>query len=246
VTELSHPETTSVYLKTSQKMVWPNASFFYLLTANGLFLCRNHPFFRSCTAARNWPSILATQHVFLAPNYPKMPRLMIEQIVGFFAAVAALHRAEAGVLLAWDTAAEQLHIVVPQQRATVACTDSGDQYPIGLEYETPTDLPASWTIVGDVHSHVHAGPTPSTIDNDDETYRAGLHIVVGRLNLEPPDFHAEAVVDGTRFRLKLDHVMESYQRRAANAPADWLQKVSVKVDNISNNDNNKEQAHGES
>lgn len=244
MTDSGNQNATPVYVKTSQEITWPNNAFFYLLTADGLFFCRNHPFFRSCTLARNWPSELATQHTFLASNYPRIPRPMFAQIVGFFSAVADLHGSEAGVLLAWDNAAEEMLVVVPPQRATVGYTRGGNLFPIGLEYETPTGLPAHWTIIGDVHSHVDAGPTPSSIDNHDEAYRAGLHIVVGRLSSEPPEFHAEAVVDGSRFRLRNDQVMEPYQCRSSDVPPDWIKKVTVKVDHASND--YKEQTHGES
>jgi len=220
---------TPIYVKTEDEMVWPDDTFFYLLTADGLFACRNHKLFRSCVVARRWPPQLARQEPFLKVAYPKMSRRMIERIVGFFSVVADLHGSEAGVLLAWDEPAERLHVVVPDQVATVNRNRWGDVFPIGLEYETPTDLPSGWVILGDVHSHVDYWPTPSYVDDRDETHRAGVHMVVGRIHSEPPEFHVEAVVDGKRFILRSHQIMEGYRRRDTDIPQAWLDKLRIKT-----------------
>jgi hypothetical protein len=67
----------------------------------------------------------------------------------------------------------------------------------------------------------------SATDREDEVHRPGLHLVVGRLYQEPPEFHAELTVDGQRFHIgDLSQVMEKYQcRRPAEVPADWIKKV---------------------
>ncbi len=220
---------TPIYLKTEPEMVWPDDTFFYLVTADGLFVCRNHAFFRSCVPARRWPSELARQDAFLKVAYPKMPRAMIERIVGFFSAVAERHNSEAGVLLAWDAPAARLHVLVPDQVATVSRNGRGEVFPIGLKYEWPAALPEGWVIVGDVHSHVDHWPNPSYVDDLDETHRAGIHVVIGRIFSEPPEFHAEAVVDGRRFLVRPDQIMDDYRRRRSNFPRAWLDKVTIKT-----------------
>jgi len=220
---------TPIYLKTQADTPWPEDKVFYLLTADGLFLCRNHPFFRSCVRAPRWPTELARHEPLLAVNYPKLSRRLMERVVGFFDRVAQLHTSEAGVLLAWDPTAKRVRAIVPDQVATVNRTRWGDTYPIGLEYEAPANLPADWTVIGDVHSHVDAAAYASYVDQHDETHRPGLHIVVGRIQYEPPDFHVEAVVDGTRFTVQPDRVIGGYQRRNMNVPAAWLDKVTIKA-----------------
>src|SRR5262245_57397715 len=95
---------TPIYVKGSADMPWPmEEKAFYLLTGSGLFLCRNHAFFRSCVPARDWPSELAPHKVAVELNYPKVSRRLFEPVVGFFDRVGHLFGAEAGVLLAWDT-----------------------------------------------------------------------------------------------------------------------------------------------
>jgi len=186
---VTRPESgpiTPIYLKTQPRMAWPDDTFFYVMTGDGLFVCRNHKFFRSCVPARRWPSALARQDTFLKVAYPKMPRAMIERIVGFFSAVADMH-------------------------------------------EWPADLPDGWVILGDVHSHVDHWPNPSYIDDLDETHRAGMHVVIGRIRSEPPEFHIEAVVDGQRFVLRPDQIMEDYRCRRDKFPRAWLDKVKIKT-----------------
>ena len=53
---------TPVLLKDSPDFDWPaNERVFYVLARDGLYLCRNHAFFRSCVKARSGPSVLEDQ-----------------------------------------------------------------------------------------------------------------------------------------------------------------------------------------
>ncbi len=223
------PLVTPVYLKVDDEISWPAEPAFHLLTASGLFLCRNHPFFESCVPAPRWPTELADHKPFLKIRYPKMPRRMLEHVVGFFSRVADAHNAEAAVLVAWDAVARRLRIVVPDQSATVSRNYRGDNNPIGVEYEAPAALPDGWTVIGDIHSHVNFSAYASYTDKHDEQHRAGLHIVVGRLHCEPPEFHIEAVVDGARFRLDPQLVLEGYDRRRTRIPPSWMSRVKIKT-----------------
>jgi hypothetical protein len=219
---------TPIHFKTEESIPWrSDVPMFYVLAGNGLFLCRNHEFFRSCVPAPRWPSGLETHEPRLELAYPKIPRELFEAAVGFFDCVKQAHGSEAGVLLAWDRAQRRMEMIVPLQRATVSRSWSGNVYPIGLHYETPDDLPADWAIIGDIHSHVDEAAYASGTDKRDETHRAGLHVVVGRLYRDPPQIHVEAVIDGTRFELESDDVLEGYETRLADVPAEWLQRVTV-------------------
>ncbi len=228
---MRHPDdalVTPIYVKSEPDMPWPeDEKAFHVLASNGLFLCRNHGFFRSCVPAPAWPSELAEQSAFLELRYPKIPRRRFELIVGFFARIAQLHHAEAGVLLAWDAGAQKMRFIVPEQTATVGRNWWGDVYPVGLHYEMPTNLPAGWALIGDIHSHVDEPAYASGTDKDDETHRAGLHVVVGRVNREPPDIYIAAVVDGQRFRVDPTVVIAGYRQRRTNVPKAWIERVKV-------------------
>jgi hypothetical protein len=223
------PETP-VLVKRRAHEGWPEGeSMVYLLSSDGLFIGREHRFFRSCTRARRWPSELAKQESFLEPNYPILPRSTFERVVGFFAAVAEEHGAEASALLVWDEVGQRAGVLVPEQEAEVLQSNWGPPVATGLEYFPPTDLGPDLLIYGDIHSHVDFTARPSGTDIRDETYRAGLHVIVGRISSEPPEFHVEAVVDGERFELETEDVLAGYEKRRSDFPESWMEKVKVKV-----------------
>ncbi len=218
---------TPIYIKPRKNTAWPDDPVFYLLTGSGLFLCRNHDFFQSSVEVKRWPSELASHEAFLAARYPKIPRKLLERVVGFFHRVADMHQSEAAVLLAYHRLRKRVVAVVPKQLATVSRNAWGDVYPIGVEYEIPADLAPELVVLGDIHSHVDSPAYASYIDKHDETHRAGLHVVVGRIYSEPPQLHIEAVVDGTRFIVDESLVLEDYRRRRFDFPEAWLDKLHV-------------------
>jgi proteasome lid subunit RPN8/RPN11 len=219
---------TPVLVKTSKNLPWPEGErIFYILGRNGLYLCRNHEFFRSCVPARHGPSELEEQTVLLVPRFPTIPRALFERAVGFFERVADLYRAEATVLLIWDRTEECVRLVVPVQKATISRGWNDNRYPIGVHYVPPSDLPPGWVPFGDIHSHVDYSAYASSTDVADETHAAGLHVVVGRISQEPPEIHVEAVVDGTRFALEPSRVIENYRGRRMDVPEGWIDRVKV-------------------
>jgi Prokaryotic homologs of the JAB domain len=221
---------TPVHLNTEPGDHWPDEPVFFSLAGNGLFLCRNHRFFRSRAFAPNWPSELAPQEPFLQLTLPKIDRRYFELAVGFFYRVYRQHGSEAGVLLVWDEAKQRIRLVCPPQVATVSRLRSGYLLPVGLHYQIP-DLKGG-LLVGDIHSHADESAYASATDKADEHNRgAGLHVVVGRLrNLDSgrrPDVYADLVVDGTRFNLKPSLVVEGYRRPRVGVPKAWTDAVQV-------------------
>jgi len=219
---------TPILIKTDTNPPWPHDEpMFHLLSRDGLFLCRNHPFFVSSVPITDGPSELAPHRPFLQLRCPKLPQRLLERVVGFFNAVGARQAAEAAVLLAWDRHARRLLTIVPEQCATVDVTTSGFRFPVGLHYEVPP-LPPHLQLVGDIHSHVDGPAYASFTDKTDELHRPGLHLVVGRIREDPPEFHCEFTVDGFRFGVPdLSLVVAGYQRRRRETPASWLKKVRV-------------------
>lgn len=211
-------------------MPWPEEeSVFHLVTSDGLFLCRNHPFFTSSVPVDRWPPELAAHTPFLRLRYPRLPQRLFERIVGFFAVIGETFGAEAAVLLAWDQTRRCIEVVVPKQRSLVSSSWSGRCYPLSVEYDMPP-LPEGWMWIGDAHSHADEAAYASAQDTSDERHRPGLHIVVGRIFGEPPEFHIEVTVDGMRFRVKrLETVVEGYERRRVfEVPSAWIEKVEVR------------------
>jgi proteasome lid subunit RPN8/RPN11 len=222
------PLTTPIYLKTDEDMAWPQDTAFYLLSSKGLFLCRNHQFFTSCVPSDRWPGELAGQRSFLKFDYPRLPRRLVERVVGFFDIIGERYDSEAAVLLVWNRQREKIELVVPAQTGTVKTGYYGDRYPLDLYYEIPP-LPPHQLLIGDIHSHVNGAAYASWTDRADEAYRPGLHLVVGRIQDEPPEFYGAVTADGVRFRVNdLGLIMEAYRRRRrGEVPDEWIAKVKV-------------------
>lgn len=219
---------TLVLARDDPDFRWPEGErLFYLMARDGLFVCRNHPFFRSCVRARGGPSLLEEQRPFLQPRFPVIPQAVFERAVGFFSQIADRQNSEAAAMLVWDGVEEEVRLVVPPQTATMSRSWYGYRTPVGVHYEPPPDLPHHWLPFGDIHSHVHYAAYASSTDKHDEEHAAGLHIVVGRIDEEPPEVHVEAVVDGQRFRLDLERVVEGYAARRDDVPDEWLDRVAV-------------------
>jgi hypothetical protein len=221
---------TPLYLKLNDAMPWPEQEkAFYLLSSDGLYLCRNTPFFRSCVPVEDFPSELAGQKPFLKLSYPRIPRRLMEQVIGFFDLVGERHASEAAVLIGWNRTTNSVQIIVPDQVGLVGTTCDGNPYPMELEYEVPP-LPPHLLLLGDIHSHVDGPAYASYMDKSDEAHRPGLHFVIGRILDEPPQIYCEATTDGFRFKVPdLSLVLEGYhRRRVKEVPPEWISKVTVK------------------
>src|SRR5262245_13371009 len=187
--------TIPVYLKPDADMPRPEDREFYWATRDGLFLCRNHPFFASDVPARRPPRALAPHAPHCEVRYPRVKASTLEFVVGFFGRVYDLHRSESVVLLLWDLEARRYPLLVPPQQATVWQSWDGHRSPIDVSYTVPP-LPPRHLLVGDLHCHGNMAPFSSATDRADERYRDGVHGIVGRIDREPPEFHLELSVDG--------------------------------------------------
>jgi hypothetical protein len=211
-----------VYLKTEDNGEWPKEKLFYLLTGDGMFLCRNHQWFQSCVKSNSGPGGLAKQEEFCRLSYPDMPKALLEKAVGFFHHIYKKHHWESALILVWNRQAEAMELVCPEQKASCAA----------VQYDIPT-LPPHLAVIGDIHSHCNFSPKPSDggqgTDTHDELHRPGIHIIVGGIEKEPPEFYCAAVVDGERFEVKdINDVIEDYRGRDDQFPQEWLAKVKEK------------------
>jgi hypothetical protein len=215
-----------VYLKTDADMPRPGDPEFFLLTRNGTFLCRNHPFFASDVPTNRPVRALAAHRPGVEVRYPRLKAVQLESIVGFFWRIYQLHRSEAVVLLVWDLAEQRYRLIVPEQEATV-WRSGRERSPQDVRYRVGVP-PAGQLLVGDIHSHGNMPAFTSWTDADDERHRDGIHAVVGRIEQEPPEIHVEMAVDGERFELKPEHIFEGYQARRQFVPRAWLDRVKVR------------------
>ena len=70
----SNPLLTPILVKSDHELAWPERErLFYLLARDGLYLCRQNEFFRSCVKTRSGPSELEEQRTFFEPRFPRIP-----------------------------------------------------------------------------------------------------------------------------------------------------------------------------
>jgi len=235
--KIDHPNLSiPIHLKLSDNQPWPEDKVFYYLTKDGMFLCRNNPFFRS--SAKTWkvPKGLAAHNERLTFQFPKLSQQQLELIVGFFSVIAKKQNSEAAILLVWNLESQQVELLCPDQVANV-----GNDYvdwkgkkqmggPMDVKYQIP-DMPPNKMVFGDIHSHVTMSAFASSMDMNDEVDKPGIHIVVGKIDKEPPQFHIEATVDGVRFDIRdLESVAEGYEKRnEADVSEEWINKVVCQV-----------------
>ncbi len=227
MTDASRRLLTPVYVKTDAEGDVPrDKECFYLLSRSGLFIGRNQPLMRSLVPALSWPRELEPQEPFLQLTYPKVPADILADIIGFFWSIADRHGAEAAVLLGYDGA--MIVPIVPEQTGTIGWGYGGKPYPIGLHYDIPLEL-NGLRIIGDIHSHVFEAAYASSVDMQDERHRPGLHIVAGRLDRDPPAWHVEYVVDGARFPIAPEAVLDlnAYEGRVVPTDTTWTDRVEV-------------------
>ncbi|HIQ23008.1 MAG TPA: hypothetical protein EYH34_17415 [Planctomycetes bacterium] len=167
---------------------------YYLVTRNGTFLCRNHAFFASDVRAPFGPGSLAPHAEQCWVCYPTLSRTALELVVGFFDRVYRLYGGEAITLLFWDLRRQRYKLWVPDQQPTVWESASGYRTPTNVTCQAPVPPPENHLLMGDIHSHADLDAYASHQDRLDEHYRDGVHVVVGRIDEEPPQFHLEVAV----------------------------------------------------
>ena len=222
--------TTPIYFETSPgDGVRDREPCYYVLSASGLYIGRNTEFFQSLVPARRWPVELETQDSKLQLRYPVLDGKQLAAVCGFFRHVAAMHGAEAIALLVLDRETGRLRTFVPHQLATIGKTWSGSVYPIGVRYDSPYLDAARHVIIGDIHSHAHEAAYASSIDVADEQFRTGLHVVAGQVDRDPPQWHAEYVVDGTRFGVEPEAVLDldGCSNESGHYPPKWMRRLTI-------------------
>lgn len=221
---------TSIYIKRDETFTWPSEEkFFYILAEGGLYLCRNHPFFSSCVKVKEGPRELVSQKEFVRLKYPKIPKTLIERVVGFFRLVADKQNSESAAIWVWNRVTNQVEVIIPEQKAynSGSSPQSPHGWPMDVKYEMPTLTPDQ-VYMGDIHCHVDMSAFASGTDESDEVHRPGIHIIVGHIYTQPT-FYCDAVVDGERFQVEdFNLIWEGFEKPdTASVPPEWVERVKL-------------------
>lgn len=208
---------TEITVKFAEEDALPSGAYGLVLAKNGLFIKREHEFFKSCVPARDFPfEELADQATYCQIKLPKIRQVTMEKIVGFFDAVYKKYKAEAGVILYYNAEKKLVMFSVPKQQVNAN----------EMKYKEGVKHLEGMIRFGTVHSHGGHTAYSSPTDEKDEEYQTGLHITIGDVDKEPPTFHAEYIVDGVRFGIRdVWDVVEGYEKRNKDVPKEFMKQV---------------------
>jgi hypothetical protein len=199
----------------------------YLVARDGLYLERRTTLFHS--SVRVEPPIPLPQHEeFCQLRCPKLPRMMLRQMLGFFDAAYRMHGGEAALVLLFHPERRCYRWCCPRQ--TIQMYKSMGKYRADdqVEFQSPLTLPEGYLHLGDAHSH-HGAAVPSYIDRADENYQDGLHIIVGNIVSGRHTWHADFCIDGQRFTVPPELLIDELPRPPFLPPGQtWMQQIELK------------------
>ena len=187
----------------------PQHRYCLLLTKTGCFLAKDTLSFRAHVQIDLVQAFGLLPHEEFAELKIKLPLRLVCQALDFFRHVFVEFRTEAYLAVYLDAETGELSLFCPKQQ----------NFSAHVHVEIDPDAPDALK-VADIHSHP-SGAFHSPGDQVSEKQGDGLHIVVGDLGELTPEFVATLVVQGRRFPLDPEEVMEL----PPPLDPDWLQKI---------------------
>jgi hypothetical protein len=213
-----------IYLKHQESFSPPPEPTFFLLARHGVYLVKRSPLYEAITKFNGALPGLATQQPQLRLRLPRLPQKMLEQLVGFFLEVFQRYGTEAMAVLFY-TQDSGFRVGVPPQQVSRTYNGASTVGHYHVRYQR-YPRPAGCLQLGTIHSHGDQPAMHSCVDEWDEQYVDGLHIVVGDLTAPRPSFSTAFVASGQRFQLPPEMVLAGYARPRLPAPARWLTRIT--------------------
>lgn len=195
-----------VYVVSSVKEL-PKEGIYYIVGKDGLYLKKDTGLIEALVKVKQI-SLLKEVTPFATLKVPKIPVLLMAQVVCFFRAVYRRYKAEAIVLLYYS--AEKNDFMVEAVKQVVAGA--------GLQYKIKSNLSKGYKLMGTIHSHANFEAFHSDIDRHDEANFDGLHITVGNVNKRDFTLSSTIVVNDNRFKIKSQTVIEGIEEKKISRP----------------------------
>jgi hypothetical protein len=211
-----------VYLKT-EEFCEPGENIYYLLTGSGAFVAQKNELYSSLTQARMIPGLIQ-QKPYLSLSLPKMPGELFGRMYGFFEAAYQRWEGEAVVFIFYSPQSQEYRLDVPPQTLFRHRTLKGGwrtERKVAYSY---LERPAGFIKLGDAHSHGDLPAFFSCADDEDDV-EDGLKITMGRLDEEEPDLKVSFMVNGTRFNLNPENLIEDFSQ-PIRPSQEWLERIT--------------------
>lgn len=219
-----------VYLKTGDTQP-PTDPVYYVVAANGTFLVRNTALFTATTPTAEVIG-LERQQQEVRLHFPKIPRPVMERIIGFFRMVYLRWDGEAIAFLFYAPDRREFRVEIPSQTLPRLRSGEGWRTAGRLEYAT-VPRPEGFLKLGDVHSHRDSPAFFSSIDDRDDN-EDGLRVVVGRLGRARVQVRASFVANGCRFAVAPHDVIETSPTpfSPVSPPEEWMRRVVCRYEPV--------------
>jgi hypothetical protein len=148
---------------------------------------------------------------------PQIPGILIGQAVDFFKRIWGTMATEAALLITYNPDDPRLYrLFVPPQKTSGAHVD--------FSYD-PEAIEANWAVVGSIHSHCNFSPHHSNVDTKDATDIPGVHMTIGHVDRDEPDFDTFIGAQDKEFTATYELVAEPWDKTAV-APTWWDRYLS--------------------
>lgn len=188
-----------IYVK-EPNTVPPKDGIYYIIASNGTFIRKKTGFLESIVPVKGVPW-LKFQKQEAATFLPKIPVKLMAIMLNFFKEVYQEHHSEVVVLLYYNKTEKTYLIDAPVQRVSATAVD----YDSDARFE-------DYQIVGTIHNHSNFGAFHSGVDDADERNFDGVHITTGDILKEYPTISVSLVINGTRFKLESNQIIEGIER----------------------------------
>jgi len=209
--------SASVYLK-DRSFIGSKDSCCYLVAKDGLYLRKENAAFRSCVrmGKLSWENQafgngILDEEEFLEMKLPKITAKIVDEWVTLGRMVRKAYKSEVLLLLFYSPITGEFQNKVPAQEVSPSSVRSRECIPAR----------DGFMLVGTVHTHPDKA-FHSSVDQKDEEDSDSLHITIGDLDDILPGFAVSAVVNGKRFPLPPEEVMETVE-----IPEEWLKKICM-------------------
>jgi hypothetical protein len=151
-------------------------------------------------------------------------------MLAFFRAAYVIHEGEAALVLHYHPGRRTFRWHCPDQFVeTYRSLGRLCAYDF-IHFDLPLEIPDGYVIFGDSHCHGSLSAVPSRVDERDESFQDGLHLIVGHIDRpRKVQYHADFVMDGYRFNLPPASVLDDVTcEPLSEPPRSWLERIHLR------------------
>lgn len=202
-------------------------NYCYLIGSNGIFLRKRNMVFE-CThelSSSNEDKKQVAGLLKIEPHakllIPRFTAPFIKEVVDFFYWCYEEHKSEGFVYLYYNQTNEKNpYLVIPAEQTVTGAS---------VAYGEMPDPPEGYTVIGTMHSHGSMGASHSGTDHNDQSELDGIHITVGKLDSNSPDFDIKLYILGTAYTVKEENILPLSRKVQRRFPEGWKLTVKKRV-----------------